>query len=111
MSGGPPANPLTMRACELLDDREWHELEALFRALGKLVPPGKAVRRAERERKGQRGGTAPSERVKERSHERLIQFGRRSYARDAINASARYFERKTDDERVEWIRMLEVPPR
>lgn len=107
--GGPPANPLVVKLCELCEDGDWHELEPILREIGKLVPPGKAIRRAESIR--QSVANAPAERHQPKPPERLIQYGRRSWARDALGASRRYFEQKEDADGTRWIRMRELPPR
>lgn len=108
--GGPPATPLAMRVCELLDDGEWKPFEAIAREAGKLVPPGQAMRRAEVRRKGQRHG-APAQRSRPISEERAIASGRRSFVRDTINATRQCFEFKQDDDDVEYVRMTSLPPR
>lgn len=103
--GGPPASPLVMKVCELLDDGEWHDVEWLIREVGKLVPPGQAIRRAELRRK-QNARDAPAERQRPYNEDRQIASGRRSFVRDAINSSREHFE--TDGQR---IRMLSLPSR
>lgn len=104
---------MQMKLCELLDDREWHKAEDLILELGKLIPPGQAIRRAELRRRlasGQRN-EAPSERARPLSKDRQIAGGRRSYARDAFSGMRKYTETKFDDEGVEWMRMIELPAR
>jgi hypothetical protein len=41
---------LAYRATELLGDGEWHNYDAVLRELVKLIPPGEAIRKAERVR-------------------------------------------------------------
>lgn len=109
-SGGPPANPLMMRLFELIDDGEWHEVEPLLREVGKMIPPGQAIRRAELRRRNS-GHATPLERRRPVSEERQIVSGQRSFARDTINSARTHVEVKFDEDGVEHIRMLSLPPR
>lgn len=108
MSGGGPSSPLTMKVCELLDDREWHRVEEIIREVGKLVPPGQAIRRAELRRKNT---SRTPERKQPVSEDRLIKSGRRSFVRDSMGSARPHVELKFDDEGVEWVRLLSLPPR
>jgi hypothetical protein len=78
----PPISPVLIRAVELLEDRAWHDYEATIRELARMVPPGKAIRRAERLR-AQRG---PAERYVPVSDERAIASGQRSIVKDSLHA-------------------------
>jgi hypothetical protein len=74
------------RVTELLGDGQWHNYEATVRELGKLIPPGIAVRKVEKERLGegtkQRGGTpAPAKRKHALPIEKQVENGRRSLVR------------------------------
>jgi DNA-directed RNA polymerase subunit M/transcription elongation factor TFIIS len=95
------------KAVELLEDGEWHDLEFVLRELGKLVPPGRAMRRNENDRRLSSGTDA---RKKDLSETRLIASGKRAIAKDLLNKS--YFEiyplGRVQNKRV---RMTELPPR
>lgn len=97
------ANELLMRVCELLDDHEWHDYESVVRELGKLIPPGVAIRRNELDRSQQSEGRPRHMRT---SEERQIQSGKRGITRDAMRS--RYFERKSDGARV-MVRLVRLP--
>lgn len=110
--GGPPASPVQLKLVEVLEDREWHDVEKVIREVGKIIPPGQAVRRAEVRRKGatKPNREVPAERKRPLSEDRLIASGRRSYARDAFHGTRKYLEFKREDG-VEWVRLLEIPGR
>jgi hypothetical protein len=82
VSGGQPPGPILRRAVELLEGGEWHDFEAVMRELGKLVPPGVAIRRAERTR---RLATGTPERQRPRPTERQIESGKRQIVRETIS--------------------------
>jgi hypothetical protein len=113
--GGAAASPLLVRAVELLEDGKWHDLDKTVRELSRLVPPGRAIRRAEQNR-AQASGTPT--RTRQLSHERLIASGARSIAREVMRPP--HFEidppastgrpANTDDGR-KRVRLVQVPPR
>jgi hypothetical protein len=100
--------PMLKMAVTLLLDGEWHDLEEILRELSKLVPPGRAVRRNETDRRLSSG--TPVRRVTRGSEDRLIASGKRAIAKDMLNKS--YFEiyppGKVKNKRV---RMTQVPAR
>gem|GEM_PF-6991697 len=76
---------LAARATELLGDGLWHPFEQTMRSLIKLVPPGLALRRNERDRlrlHRQRGVNVGGPRVQQRPTEELIFSGARAIVRD-----------------------------
>lgn len=83
---------------ELLEDGEWHETEKIINVLVKLVPPGRAKRKAEWIRVGRAraAGRPAPERSKPRSDEFLIRSGARRIVRDAIARTLRV-EHKMED--------------
>ena len=87
------SNLLAVRAAQILADRAWHNYEEVVRELMRVVPPGPAVRRAERNRAGMiysRGGArsrAPESRALPRSTEELIAFGARDFVVEFLNSS------------------------
>jgi hypothetical protein len=86
----PLSNELARRADELLGDGQWHDLESVMLQLMKLVPPGRAMRVNERERKSSTGahyppGTPVPERRVPRSREQLITSGARTLVRDFLS--------------------------
>jgi hypothetical protein len=97
-----------MRLYEVLDDREWHNEEEVIREVGKVIPPGQAIRRNELRRANQRG--KKEERQRPLSEERRITAGRRDFVRDALTASAKYHEVKVVDGQ-RWVRATGIPPR
>ena len=112
-NGGRLADPLVMRAVELLEDGEWHYVEDVLRELMKMVPPGRALRQAEQ----QRQYDGPAQRVRHKSERQLIEIGRRLLARRALVGSGKadYFEMtpaspgpKKDETRL--IRLIGIPP-
>jgi len=78
--GGPPASPILTRAVELTEDGQWHNMEKLLRELAKMVPPGRAMRRAESNRLNVGG---PPQRATGEV-ERILKTGRRSIVRDFV---------------------------
>jgi hypothetical protein len=102
-----------VRLTELLEDGEWHRLDQVIREVGKLIPPGRAVRQAESDRLAAGG---PPQRKVPLPVERQIESGRRTIVRSMLGyAGGRYFEvdprprggvRASPDTRV---RMKEVP--
>jgi len=110
--GGKAADPPLLKAVELLEDGQWHLLEPVLAEIGKVVPPGKALRFVEQRRAYT---TVAEQRIRSVSQERLIAMGRRGIAMGTVNYKRRYFEltpasrgNRPDDTRM--IRMLEVPP-
>ncbi|WP_460630121.1 hypothetical protein [Intrasporangium mesophilum] len=100
--------------CDLLEGRGWVQREWLIREAGKVIPPGQAIRQAERDRRkaaGRDRPKPPSERAIARSEDRLIQAGRRTLvvARLRLRYGSAFIERMTDAEGVEWVRMLSLP--
>lgn len=76
----PPARermPLSQAALDLLADGEWHSYPAVHRQLMLLVPPGQALRRAERQRLDSARHQASAERIKQLTTGRLIEIGAR----------------------------------
>ena len=92
-------------AADLLTDGEWREYEWMIRELGKLVPPGRAIRRNEQDRSY---NSDARERVRPLSPERAIQAGRRAIVRDALRVSSYEHEERDG---IRFVRMLRVPPR
>ena len=71
---------------ELLSDGEWHDLIEVLHAGMKVVPPGEATRRTERERTSSytsRGVPAP-DRDRPTSLDRQVLTGQRALARDQM---------------------------
>lgn len=89
-----PAGLARLRALELLKDGDWHEYGTVLREIAAAVPPGVAVRRAERMRLLSNRGT-PSEDMPRKKDvgntTRLIAVGSTSIARDVL-ADRRSFE-------------------
>ena len=82
---------LAARATELLGDGLWHPFEQTMRSLIKLVPPGLALRRNERDRlrlHRQRGVNVGGPRVQQRPTEELIFSGARAIVRDFLHNTA-----------------------
>lgn len=111
--GGITAGPLLMRAVELLEDQRWHFTEDVVREIMKVVPPGKALRAAEKSRVSgnsskprQRDWKPPPERVRPISTERAIQVGARVLARQVLFHPS--FERSGSGE-TQLIRMVKLP--
>lgn len=111
--GGPPASETLHKLVDLLEDGEWHVLEDILAEAGKLVPPGVAIRRAEKRRAATAGSA--EERVRETAPDRLIAMGKRVIVMDTIAGGSRgYFELTParfprDPER--QVRLLQMPPR
>lgn len=96
MSRGDPELSLALarRATELLGDGEWRPLEDVIRALMPLVPPGRAIRRAEQERiNAPTGRPAPAQRVIPRDVDKQIATGSRRIVYDFL-ASSTAFEHR-----------------
>lgn len=55
------SSQMAYRALELLGDRQWHNTDDVLRELAKLVPPGRAMRRTEQERRN--ASSKPSNRA------------------------------------------------
>lgn len=101
----PRAEAWTVRAVELLWDRQWHRREEVLAAMAKLVPPGKAHRRAENNRLHllRQKGQTHQPRVRPRSDEFLIASGKRSIAAQAL-VKMRVLDREVRDGEV-WLRL------
>ena len=76
---GPNAGPAVQKLYELLLDGEWHPWHEIIDEVAKVVTPGRATRAAEQIR----ARTGPAERRKPRTHDELVLFGQRDYARRA----------------------------
>lgn len=111
--GGPPPDAIVVRLCELLESRGGApvEREWLIREAGKVIPPGVAIRRTEQVRKIKAGRVAPAQRYKTASDERLIQIGRRSLVVARMEAMKARLQRRTDENGVQWVRLVSLPPR
>ena len=107
--GGQPASARLMRAVELTEDGQWHDYDDIERELAKLIPPGLAMRKAERTRLSQGG---PPERTKFDDEKRIIETGKKAIARDTLRG--RWFEvdprGRHWDGRVRRIRLKHIPP-
>lgn len=79
-NGGPDATPPLIRAVILCKDGEWHDLEEILYEVGKVILPGQAMRRAERNRRDSGG---PKIRTKGELS-RVMAAGKRSLARDFV---------------------------
>ena len=84
--------PWALRATEILADGEWHDGLTIMREMSKLIPPGIAVRRAERNREylSARRHDGPEERIVQRSQSELIRFGKRSIVTSYIVERRRF---------------------
>ena len=106
---GPPSSPLLVRAVELCNDGGWHNYEAVIAELMRMVEPGKAMRRAERDRLASGG---PPQRTKG-SLPRVMASGQRSIVRDFVRSP--YFEVKPHGHVpkgvTRQVRLAAVPPR
>lgn len=108
--GGPPVSAVLTRAVELTEDGQWHDYADLMRELAKLVPPGKAIRKAEKNRLGDGG---PAVRTKNAEIERVIQTGKNAVVREFLTKP--WFEVKPagsiTDGTVRQIRLAKIPAR
>lgn len=79
-----------MKARELLDDGEWHDLERVLAKLMPLVPPGQAYRKAEKSRVKKRSvdGVVPP-RVKHRADDAIIRSGSRQLVFQVLHSGSR----------------------
>lgn len=80
-NGGPSASPPLVRAVMICKDGQWHDFEEVVREVGKVIPPGKAMRRAERNRILSGG---PPQRCAKYDVTRIMAAGKRSLARDFV---------------------------
>lgn len=69
------------RAVEILDGGGWHDMEDVIADLSRLVPPGRAIRRNERDRAASGG---PPTRHNPLPVEEMIRSGARSIVRELI---------------------------
>lgn len=79
----PVHRDLAQRAVDLLGDGKWHNYEKVVHQLMKLIPPGRAIRRNEKERAMQN----PNPRKVPLSIERQIASGQRAIVRDFLKNS------------------------
>lgn len=86
---------LTQYACELLADGEWHDYQVIVGKLATRVQPGRALRRAESQRRtasreayGSRENVPP--RLLNATPEHQIRIGSRHIAKQVLNR--RFFE-------------------
>lgn len=79
-NGGPLATAPLVRAVLLCEDGEWHDFDVILHEVAKVIPPGRAMRRAEDNRRNCGG---PDERIKGDT-ERIMATGKRSVARDFL---------------------------
>lgn len=108
---------MLVRAADLLEDGEWHDYEQVIRELAKMVPPGRALRHAEKIRKAAGNGrnknedwNPPEQRVRARSREQIIATGARSIARSMIHHKDIEIRHLSDSHKgPKQIRMLRVP--
>lgn len=105
-TGGRPPSELALKIIELLEDGEWHDYEKTIREAGKIIPPGRAMRRAEQARRGA-NPNSPSERARPLPPERLVATGRRYIVRDGLRGG--HVETKTDSDGVRWVRLTGLP--
>lgn len=109
-TGGPPVGIVLSRAVELTEDGGWHNYADLMRELAKLVQPGKAIRKAEKNRLGDGG---PAVRTKNAETERVIQTGKNAVVREFLTKP--WFEVKPTgritDGTVRQIRLTKIPTR
>lgn len=99
-------SPYTQRAMDLLADGYWHDEEAVVLEMIKLIPPGQAIRQAEKRRVGQsrrETSSPPKERAVPRSADYLRLVGGRAIALAALKNSVA-LERKSD-ENGRWVRI------
>ena len=96
---------LMLRVCELLDDGDWHDLEHVYREAGKTIPPGRAIRSAEYNRAKVRN--APAHRVKTRSNDQLITYGRRRIIYELLRHAS--FETRQGPDGGRVVRMIQPP--
>jgi hypothetical protein len=115
--GGTEPGAVLLKLVEVLQDGEWHNLEDVHREVGKVIAPGVALRRNERNRRSlQRRHESPEgERTRPISTERAIQAGKRSIVTDALaqHSERSYFQRTParfpkDPDRL--VRMVKMPP-
>jgi len=88
---------LATRADELLGDGQWHNYEKTIRALLRLVPPGRAMRRNEMDRVANRktqGKSADIARKRPATAQQRIYSGARSITRDFLTTGAFETNRK-----------------
>lgn len=105
----PLGSRLAIRAHELLRDGQWHSWDRTVAELIKLVPPGIAIRRNERERvfssRKNKGEVTP--RVRPRSPDQLIHSGARAIVRDHLNTRRLYESQGIGRDR--QVRMRNLP--
>ena len=107
--GGQPASEILTRAVELTEDGQWHDYDTVAKELAKLIPPGKAMRRAEQTRLTQGG---PAERRLPTDDHRVIETGKKAIVRGTLRG--RWFE--VDPPGRHWdgqtrrVRLIVTPP-
>ena len=113
-NGGARPSDLTLRLVELLEyaGEQGMERQALIREVGKAIPPGRAIREAERGRLKSGGivRKVPEQRVVPASDDRQIQTGRRALANSALRAHRASIEQYADADGVIWVRLKSLPP-
>src|SRR4051812_31363778 len=76
------ASPWVRHALYLLRDGEWHDFAPFMTELAKMVPPGMAFRRAEKERSVRKG--SPTQRSRPLTTEQILMYGARAEVRTAL---------------------------
>lgn len=94
----------------ILDDGEWHLRDEVKNEIMKVVPPGMAIRDAERARRAAAG--APEKRQKHRTTAELVHIGANNRAADVINSAAlnKRIEKRVDEDGIMWLRILRRLP-
>lgn len=88
---------LWARVDSTLSDGEWHDYERLVREVGKLIPPGIAMRAQKQARRAQKlqrdGWSAPARRVQAIDTDRAVESGRRTIVRVMLKNPRFEFDR------------------
>jgi len=83
---------LARRADQLLRDGKWHDYEEVLAELMKVVPPGRAVRVAELNRRQAHRGLGPNDPLPPRRRpqppEKVVEFGAKEVVRDFLRNRA-----------------------
>lgn len=94
-------SPWFDRMMAVLSDGEWHDRNQLMVEMGKVIPPGQAMRRAEVVRAQHDATKRPDRKARPRkmlrSDEALIIFGRRNITQVCLKNSAGRLEQRTVD--------------
>lgn len=109
MSGGPAPTEMLLKLTELLEDGQWRSVADVVEEVGKVIPPGVAIRTAEVQRRNGGGG---AQRARPVSDATLVTVGRRAKVRDML-AKARGLEFDPPGNRAasSKVRMAALPPR